>query len=129
MKPIVHHIAIQTGKFRESIIFYRNLGLIVLEEKRFKKRELSWIDAGTVLIELYSKKDDEELDAWSDRYSGPVHLAFSVQNFPETIRELREKKIPFHPSHPEPFLPPVANAKWVAYLLGPDGEEVEIREA
>jgi hypothetical protein len=34
----------------------------------------------------------------------------------------------FHPSHPEPFLPPVPGASKIAYLLGPDGEEVEIRD-
>ena len=33
----------------------------------------------------------------------------------------------FHPSHPRPFTPPIAGARPIAYLLGQDGEEVEVR--
>jgi catechol 2,3-dioxygenase-like lactoylglutathione lyase family enzyme len=124
----VHHIAIQTGDFEKALEFYSSLGLEITERKKFKTRDFAWLKAANIRIELYSKRGDAVLDKWSDLSSGPVHIAFEVDAFDAFLEKLRKQGRQFHPSHPEPFTPPVEGAKQIAYLLGPDGEEVEIRE-
>ena len=78
--------------------------------------------------QLSVKREGENLLAWSDFYSGPVHIAFEVENLNNFVKEIGSKGYSLHPSHPEPFLPPVPGAREIAYLLGPDGEEIEVRE-
>lgn len=125
----IHHIAVQTSDIDKSIFFYTQiLGAELLERKPFKSRICSWIRIGDVKIELYSKRKDEKLDPWSDYYCGPVHIAFLVDNLDIFLSQALARGAKFHPSHPEPFVPPVPGAKKIAYFLGPDGEEVEIRD-
>jgi len=128
----VDHIALQTSHFDAAIDFYvRILGAELLSRGRFKRREQAWLRIGegenAVKLELFSRRDGETLAAWSDFTSGPVHLAFRVPNLDSFLMEAQAKGAVLHPSHPTPFTPPVAGAKPIAYLLGPDGEEVEIR--
>jgi len=124
----LHHVAIQTGHFEESLAFYVEvLGLRLLERRQFKRRQLAWLQAGSTKIELFSNREGEALALWSDFYCGPVHLAFEVANLDDFLALAQKRGARFHPSHPEPFVPPVPNEPRIAFLLGPDGEEVEIR--
>lgn len=131
MEPRVsalHHVAIQTGDLDAALAFYIGvLGAELLERRAFKRREMGWLKVGSVRIELFSKRAGETLAPWSDHYSGPVHLAFAVEDLDAFLEAALAKGAQFHPSHPEPFTPPVPGAGKIAYLLGPDGEEVEIR--
>jgi catechol 2,3-dioxygenase-like lactoylglutathione lyase family enzyme len=125
----IHHIAVQTSNFERAISFYRDvLGVDVVETRSFKRRRMAWLGVGDVLIELFSKREGEDLEPWSDFYSGPVHLAFVVDDLTEFLAEAQRQGVYLHPSHPEPFMPPVPGARMIAYLLGPDGEEIEVRE-
>ena len=124
----VHHIAIQTSRFAESVEFYRDiLGLKVLERGPFKRRQMAWLQAGNTRIELFSKREGETLQPWGDFFPGPVHVAFEVDDLDRFLEEAMRRGARFHPSHPRPFTPPIAGARPIAYLLGPDGEEVEVR--
>ncbi len=126
----VHHVAIQTQHFAESLRFYVDvLGCELLVRRPFKSREMAWIAAGNVQIELFSARAGQELLPWSDFTSGPVHLAFTVDDLTTFLAHAARHGVGLHPSHPAPFTPPVAGAGPIAYLLGPDGEEVEVREA
>lgn len=126
----LHHVAIQTADLDRALYFYVEiLGAELLERRRFKRRQQAWLRVGEVRMELYSVRDGETLDAWSDRYAGPVHLAFAVPDLEPFLAAAVERGARFHPSHPEPFVPPVPGAGLIAYLEGPDGEEVEIRSA
>ncbi|MCE9605694.1 MAG: VOC family protein [Planctomycetia bacterium] len=133
MKIAIDHIALQTSHFEAAIDFYvRILGAELLQQGRFKRRLAAWLKIGTgdnaVKLELFSVRDGEALAPWSDFTSGPVHLALRVPDLNAFLIEARAKGAVLHPSHPEPFTPPVAGARPIAYLLGPDGEEVEIRD-
>lgn len=125
----IMHVAIQTSNIDQAISFYTKIlgAELILPPTKFKRRYVAWLKVGSTKIELFSKRNSEVLDKWSDYYSGPIHIAFGVDNIDSFLEEAHSKGAKFHPSHPEPFIPPVKNAKKIAYLLGPDGEEVEIR--
>jgi glyoxylase I family protein len=124
----VHHVALQTNDLDKSIHFYTQIiGAELVSRRPFKRRELAWMKLGPLRFEVFSKRAGETLEEWRDFYVGPVHLAFLVENLDEFLAHALENGARFHPSHPEPFIPPAAGATRIAYLLGPDGEEVEIR--
>ena len=126
----IHHIAVQTRDIDKALRFYKNvLGAELLERRKFKKRSMAWLKVGEVKLELSSVREDEALEVWSDFYSGPVHIAFSVEDLDAFLEAARRRGAQFPPSHPKPFVPPVPGAGKIAYLLGPDGEEIEIRSA
>ena len=124
----IHHVAIQTADLDRSIHFYtRILGAELLSRKPFKRREMAWLKVGTMFLELFSVRKDDSLLPWSDFFPGPVHIAFLVPDLDAFLAHAKSQGAELHPSHPEPFTPPVLGAQRMAYLLGPDGEEVEIR--
>lgn len=127
----VNHVAIQTTDFDRSFRFYTELlGLAVVKEPfRFKgRRTLTMLDAGSILIELYSVKDGTEPQVYDDRRVGADHIAFEVDNLDALISHLRANGICVLK---EPFLPPTGdiNQPRVAFIEGIDGEEIELREA
>lgn len=125
----IDHIAIQTMDLQKAIKFYVEvIGAELLEKRNFKKREMAWLRIGNNRIEIFSPRAGEELQSWNDYHPGPVHLAFVVENLEEFLQHAGSRGVPLHPSHPAPFVPPVPGAGTIAYVLGPDGEEVEIRE-
>jgi catechol 2,3-dioxygenase-like lactoylglutathione lyase family enzyme len=125
----IDHVAVQTSDLDKAIHFYVEIvGAILIQRRQFKKREMAWLRIGEAKLEIFSKRTGETLEAWNDFYSGPVHIAFHVQNLHDFLIEALGKGAHFHPSHPAPFVPPVEGASKIAYLLGPDGEEVEIRD-
>ena len=124
----IHHVAIQTSDIDRALNFYTSvLGAELLSRRKFKKRSMAWLKVGKVKLELFSVRENEALVAWSDFYSGPVHIAFTVKNLDAFLEAALRRGAQFHPSHPEPFVPPVPGSAKIAYLLGPDGEEIEIR--
>ena len=122
------HIAIQTSHLDNAIEFYVDiLGAELITRRKFKRRQMAWLRFGQTKIELFSKRDRETLLQWSDFYSGPVHISLLVEDLETFLKHVLAKGAEFHPSHPEPFTPPVKGAGMIAYLRGPDGEEVELR--
>lgn len=124
----IHHVAVQTSDLERALTFYaRVMGATILQRASFKRRETAWLRSGSMIIELFSKRQGEQLQPWTDFYSGPVHLAFAVDDLAAFLSHAQSHGVTFHPSHPNVFVPPVPNAPQIAYLLGPDGEEVEVR--
>ena len=127
----LHHVAVQTAHFEQSLRFYIELlGAELLVRRPFKRREMAWLKVGDVRLELFSTRsgEGERLQDWNDYIPGPVHLAIEVDDLDRFLQRAQEQGARFHPSHQEPFIPPAPGAGRIAYLLGPDGEEVEIRE-
>lgn len=129
VQAVIDHIALQTANFDAAVDFYKRiLGAELHERRIFKRRKMAWLRLGDIWLELFSARAGETLAPWSDFTSGPVHLALRVPNLDEFLKHALSCGAQFHPSHPGPFTPPVAGARPIAYLLGPDGEEVEIRD-
>lgn len=129
LKLRIHHVAVQTAHFDQSLRFYTELlGAELLVRRPFKRREMAWLKIGDLQLELFSVRAGEQLANWSDFIPGPVHLAFEASNLNAFLDQAQSFGAKLHPSHPEPFVPPVPGAGRIAYLLGPDGEEVEVRE-
>lgn len=125
----VHHVALQTSHLDQAVSFYVELfGAELLSRRPFKRREMAWLVIGDLKLELFSARSGERLNDWCDFIPGPVHLAFEVTDLDDFLQRAKFFGAQLHPSHPEPFTPPVPGAGRIAYLLGPDGEEVEVRE-
>ncbi len=125
----VHHVALQTAHLDQAVRFYTDLfGAELLSRRPFKRREMAWLKLGALRLELFSGRAGERLNDWNDFIPGPVHLAFEVADLDAFLNRAKSLGAQLHPSHPEPFTPPVPGAGRIAYLLGPDGEEVEVRE-
>jgi len=125
----MHHIALQTAHLDQAVRFYTELfGAELVSRWPFKRREMAWLKLGDLKLELFSARVGEWLSDWNDFFPGPVHLAFEVANLDAFLERAKSLGARLHPSHPEPFKPPVPGAGRIAYLLGPDGEEVEVRE-
>lgn len=80
---MVHHVCIQTENYKESLDFYTNiLGFeVVSETPNFHSRDYNtWIKLGDFMIELQTPKVGDKFNKWSSLNSGPVHMAFLVDN-------------------------------------------------
>lgn len=87
-----HHICIQTNCYQESVDFYvRGFGFSVVKETPdFHSREYNtWLRLGEFFIELQTPKRGEVLQKWSSMNSGPVHLAFTVDDVHQEYERLR----------------------------------------
>ncbi|MBS5937441.1 VOC family protein [Clostridium sartagoforme] len=127
---MIHHVCIQTGKYKESLDFYTKiLGFeIISETPNFHGRDFNtWIKLGSFMIELQTPKKGDIFNDWSSLNSGPVHLAFMVDNVEEEyerIKSLGYKNFK------------LKNGEVVYKVLGqnllkikaPEGTEIEMRD-
>ncbi|MCH1958611.1 MULTISPECIES: VOC family protein [Romboutsia] len=89
---MIHHICIQTEKYKESLDFYtRILGFeVVQESKNFHNREYNtWIKQGTFMIELQTPKAGDKFKKWTSLNEGPVHMGFIVDNVEEEYKRIK----------------------------------------
>lgn len=80
---MIHHVCIQTEKYKESLEFYTKvLGFeVVLETPNFHGRDFNtWLRLGTFMIELQTPKRGERLNPWSSSNEGIVHMCFMVDD-------------------------------------------------
>jgi catechol 2,3-dioxygenase-like lactoylglutathione lyase family enzyme len=130
MQCTVHSVALQTASFDVAFDFYTSvLGLRVTREPfSFKTRKLAWLDAGSVLIELYSGKEGVLLNGHSDAHVGPDHIAFTVADLDSMVEHLKAHGVPIIKG---PYIPPSGDPAQprIVFAEGPDGEEIQFREA
>jgi catechol 2,3-dioxygenase-like lactoylglutathione lyase family enzyme len=130
MQCTVHSVALQTASFEEAFDFYTSvLGLRVAREPFFfKTRRLAWLDGGSVLIELYSGKEGVALGDHSQAHVGPDHIAFTVDDLDSMVEHLKSNGVTIIKG---PYVPPSGDPAQprVVFAEGPDGEEIQFREA
>lgn len=88
----IHHICIQTENYLESLNFYTKiLGFdIVSETPNFHGRDFNtWLKLGDFKIELQTPKKNESFNKWSSLNSGPVHMAFMVENVEDEYQRIK----------------------------------------
>lgn len=126
----IHHVCIQTNKYKESIDFYTNiLGFKVVQETRgFHGREYNtWLEQNGFMIELQTGKENEELIENSDEATGIVHICFLVEDVKKEvirIKELGYKK--FKLKNDSEFYK--VGLCVISKIVAPEGSIIEIRD-
>ncbi len=88
----VHHVCIQTENYEASLDFYtRILGFeVVSETTNFHGREYNtWLKLDNFMIELQTPKEGDNFNKWSSLNSGPVHIAFMVDNVEQEYEKIK----------------------------------------
>ncbi len=122
----VHHIAIICSDYEKSKYFYTQvLGLEILAE-HYRAERNSWkLDLmlnGVYCIELFSFPDPPQRVSQPEA-SGLRHLAFTVENIDQAIRELHAKNIVCEPVRVDEF-----TGKRYTFFADPDELPVELVE-
>ncbi|MBU1095597.1 MAG: methylmalonyl-CoA epimerase [Ignavibacteriae bacterium HGW-Ignavibacteriae-2] len=94
----IEHIGIAVNNLEESIKYYENiLGLkcYAVEEVKDQKVKTAFFKIGQTKIELLeSTEPDGPIGKFLEKKGeGVHHLAFSVKNLPESLKEVEEKGI------------------------------------
>ena len=88
----MHHVCIQTEKYRESLEFYTKiLGFEMVEETAgFHGRDFNtWIKLGDFMIELQTPKKGDTLNPWISVNAGIVHMCFTVDSVKEEFDRIK----------------------------------------
>ncbi|RXI47258.1 VOC family protein [Clostridium tetani] len=90
---MMHHVCIQTEKYKESLEFYTKiLGFkLIKETPNFHNRDFNtWLEMDTLMIELQTSKKGEKLKSWSSLNEGIVHMCFLVDNVQEEFERIKK---------------------------------------
>jgi catechol 2,3-dioxygenase-like lactoylglutathione lyase family enzyme len=130
MQVALHHIAVQTADFDRAYEFFHDILQLDLTSgpRDFKTRRLCVFGAGPVEIELYSLKHGQTPTAYSATGVGPTHLAFATKELDAFLAKCSAKGVTVI-KPPFEILNEDGTISRLAFLQGPDGEEVEIRQA
>ncbi|MBE0640226.1 MAG: VOC family protein [Bacteroidales bacterium] len=127
----LHHICIQTEVYSESLDFYVNLlGFEIIKENYdFHEREFNtWIKAANCRIELQTPKKGTNLNKWSSLNSGPVHLAFVVNDVVAAYTQINQFGYKNFKMKNGKELYSVNQNTTIFKIIAPEGTEIEIRE-
>ncbi|KAA0835719.1 Glutathione transferase FosA [Bacillus paralicheniformis] len=127
MLESIHHIAIICSDYEASKTFYVDkLGLEILSETYRKDRDSYKLDLslnGRYVIELFSFPDPPERLTRPEA-AGLRHLAFTVADLDQTVKELKQKGIIAEPVRTDP-----RTGKRYTFFSDPDGLPLELYEA
>ncbi|WHX86430.1 VOC family protein [Bacillus paralicheniformis] len=127
MLESIHHIAIICSDYEASKTFYVDkLGLEILSETYRKDRDSYKLDLslnGRYVIELFSFPDPPERLTRPEA-TGLRHLAFTVADLDQTVKELKQKGIIAEPIRTDP-----GTGKRYTFFSDPDGLPLELYEA
>ncbi|MEC1822849.1 VOC family protein [Bacillus paralicheniformis] len=127
MLESIHHIAIICSDYEASKTFYVDkLGLEILSETYRKERDSYKLDLslnGRYVIELFSFPDPPERLTRPEA-AGLRHLAFTVADLDQTVKELKQKGIIAEPIRTDP-----GTGKRYTFFSDPDGLPLELYEA
>lgn len=127
MLESIHHIAIICSDYEASKTFYVDkLGLEILSDTYRKDRDSYKLDLslnGRYVIELFSFPDPPERLTRPEA-AGLRHLAFTVADLDQTVKELKQKGIIAEPVRTDP-----GTGKRYTFFSDPDGLPLELYEA
>ncbi len=127
---MIHHVCIQTTDYAASLDFYvRLLGFEVVKESAgFHDRAWnSWLRQDNFWIELQTAKAGEQLQEWTPRASGPVHLGFMVADVEATYRFFKQQGHEAFKCKNGQELYSV-EGEYLFKAIAPEGTEIEIRD-
>ncbi|MCY7814453.1 VOC family protein [Bacillus haynesii] len=127
MLESIHHIAIICSDYEASKTFYVDkLGLEILGETYRKDRDSYKLDLslnGSYVIELFSFPDPPARLTRPEA-AGLRHVAFTVADLDQTVKELKQKGITVEPIRTDP-----GTGKRYTFFSDPDGLPLELYEA
>lgn len=122
----IHHIAIICSDYPRSKVFYTEvLGLEVIREVYRESRDSYKLDLslnGQYVIELFSFPDPPKRPSRPEA-QGLRHLAFSVENIEEAIRQLADKDVVTEPIRVDEY-----TGKRFTFFADPDDLPIELYE-
>lgn len=121
----VNHVAVIVSDLKVSKDFYVNkLGFKLIHEiKRPKKKStILYLDAGNIIIELFSFPNPPKRLTWPEA-CGLRHLAFNVDNFDDTLQKLNAMDI-----KTEEVCIDARTGKKITFFNDPDNLPLEICE-
>jgi len=126
MLQAIHHIAIICGNYEQSKRFYTTiLGLEIIQEVYREERDSWKLDLslnGQYVIELFSFPNPPKRVSKPEA-AGLRHLAFSVSDLEESIRELNAKGIKTEPIRIDEY-----TGKRFTFFEDPDSLPIELYE-
>lgn len=127
---MMHHVCIQTEKYKESLKFYTEiLGFeLVTETPNFHQRDFNtWLRLGTFMIELQTTKKLDKLNKWSSLNEGIVHMCFLVDNVQEEFDRIKKLGYTnFKIKNGEEIYK--VEEGYLFKIKAPEGTEIEIRD-
>lgn len=127
----LHHICIQTEKYKESFDFYTKiLGFeLVQETPDFHTRDFNtWLKLGTLMIELQTAKQGDKLNKWTSLNEGIVHMCFLVENIEEEYKRIKDLGYTNFKAKNGKEIYKVENG-YLFKIKAPEGTEIEIRDS
>ena len=126
-KGRLHHLAIQTRDWEESLSFYRDLlGMDQVGGFELPNRKVAFLDMGAGdLVELFSpiEKDGYELPDYDNRNLAVFHFALAVEDVEGATERCREA------GYAVKIEPKILNLEGIhahlSFIIGPNGEHIE----
>ena len=130
-RKIMHHVCIQTEKYKQSLNFYTNImGFeIVKETPDFHTRAYNtWLELDGFMIELQTAKKGDTLNPWSSKNAGLVHMCFLVDNIEKEYKRIIEAGYNDFKVKNKEIIYNVEGGK-LFKIKAPEGTEIEIRDS
>jgi glyoxylase I family protein len=124
----LHHVAVQTRDWEESLRFYRDLmGMRVIAEFGDDQRRLCLLETGGGgHIELYGPSDSSPRERFSGRSDPYVHIAFGTRDTRAALERVRSAGFTVTVEPVELQAGPLRVV--IAFFIGPNGETIELIE-
>lgn len=129
-KKIIHHVCIQTEKYKESLDFYTRIleFKIVKETPDFHNRDFNaWLQLEGFMIELQTPKRGERLNQWSSLNEGIIHMCFLVENVQKEYERIKSLGYTSFKNKDEEEIYKVEDG-FLFKVKAPEGTEIEIRD-
>lgn len=127
---MLHHICIQTEKYKESLDFYEKvLGFeLVSETPFFHQRDYNtWLKLGSFMLELQTAKSGEKLKKYSSSNEGPVHICFMVHNVQNEFDRIKKLGYTDFKIKNGQIIYKVEDG-YLFKIKAPEGTEIEMRD-
>lgn len=125
----IHHVCIQTDKYKESLDFYtKTLGFQLKKETpNFHERDFNtWIELNNFYIELQTPKKNKTNHNLKKEQNGIVHLCFYVKDINEILKKISMTYNKFKLKNNK-IIYDVENGK-LFKIIAPEGTIIEIRD-
>ncbi|SFB17421.1 VOC family protein [Clostridium frigidicarnis] len=126
----IHHVCIQTEKYKESLDFYTNIleFKLISETPNFHTRDFNtWLELNGFMIELQTSKKGDKLGMWSSLNEGIVHMCFLVDDVRKEYDRIKNLGYNNFKVKNGEEIYKVENS-YLVKIKAPEGTEIELRD-